>query len=337
VLTEHAFASDQLESILDRIATSDYQTDWGSRGIPQSGAKYDPNSYSQGSVWGTSTAGTALAFWIEHRPTTALPIWRSLLPWSSLDSLGHMHEALAGDFYHEEFESVPEQTWSSATFLTSAVRGMLGLTADSETNRISFVPHMPPDWPQISVKNIRVRESPLGLILTQSETTTELRVSNIGAPVKMRFSPQIPFGATLDEADVNGKPIAASLETNSQDSHAKVELDLPSGETRLTIKYSGGVSVMIPPQVPVVGDSSRGIKITGLHWNEKKLILQADVLASDTSLMLLTPWQVADVQGASFEAIGQNLYRLSVRAAGKPDAARSYCHRTVVVTFAANR
>jgi glycogen debranching enzyme len=338
VLSEHVFALAQVDQILDRIATSDYQTDWGSRSMAQSAATYDPNSYSQGSVWGTSTAETALAFWVEHRPATAMPMWRALLPWSSLDSLGHMHEALAGDFYHEELESVSEQTWSSATFLTSAVRGMLGLTIDAEAKQISFIPHIPADWPKISVKNIRVRESELGLILTQSETTTELQVSNNGGPVKMLFSPQIPFGATLDAADANGKPIDATLEANSQDTHATLKVGLPAGETRLRIKYSGGVSLMIPPQKPIVGDASRGIKITGLHWNEKNLVLQADVLGDQISTFTLrTPWQVVGVQGASFEAIGQNLYRLSIGAAGESAAAGSYQHSTVVLAFAGNR
>jgi hypothetical protein len=244
-----------------------------------------------------------------------------------------MHEALAGDFYHEEFESVPEQTWSSATFLASAVRGMLGLTVDAETNRISFAPHMPPDWPRISVKNIPVRVSQLGLILTQSETTTELQVRNDGALVKMLFTPQIPFGATLDAADLNGKPIAASLEANPQDTHAKVELDLSTGETRLTIRYSGGVSLMLPSQLPMLGDSSTGIKITGLRWDQGKLILQADVRSAYTSTFTLrTPWHVADVLGASCEVTGRNLYRLSIAATREP-AARAYRHGTVIVTF----
>lgn len=333
VLSEHVFALAQVEQILDRIATSDYQTDWGSRSIAQSAATYDPNSYSQGSVWGISTAETALAFWTEHRPATAMPMWRVLLSWSSLDSLGHMHEALAGDFYHEEFESVPEQTWSSATFLTSAVRGMLGLTIDAEAKQISFIPHIPADWSKISVKNIRVRESQLGLILTQSETTTELQVSNKGGPVKMLFSPEIPFGATLDATDANGKPIDASLEANSQDTHATLKVDLPAGETRLRIRYSGGVSVIIPSQALTAGDPSTGIKITGVRWNGEKLIVQADIPSTRTSVFALrTPWKVVGVLGATLEGSERNLYRLSM-GVGRPATVGGYQHGTVVVTF----
>ena len=77
----------------------------------------------------------AEAFWRDHRPETAASTWNSLLPWFRLDSLGYMHEVLAGNLFHPEVESVPEQTWSSAGFLhatgagSSASRSMPHSTA----------------------------------------------------------------------------------------------------------------------------------------------------------------------------------------------------------------
>jgi glycogen debranching enzyme len=338
VLAPYLLTMDQIDSPLDRIAGSDYQTDWGSRSVPQGSVAYDPNSYSLGSVWGISTAETASAFWAAHRPATALSIWQALLSWSSLDSLGHMHETLAGDFYHEEFESVPEQTWSSAMFLMAAVSGMLGLNADAEENQLSFIPHLPPSWEKISLKNIRIRDTQISLSVTQSETLTELKVNNDGGPIKMLFSPQIPFGATLGEVDVNGSSFAASLESDHQDSHATVKLNLPSGETRVIIRYFGGVSLILPRRQPGLGDSSSEMKVTGLYWNEKKLVLRADVLSAQTSsLTMRSPWQVLEVQGALFEMIGQDLYRLSIGGSGQGSPPGCYEHRTVVVSFAANR
>ena len=116
VVREGLFSAEQRAIALDQIATSDFQTDWGTRSKSSTDPTYDPNLYASGSVWALGTAGVASAMWADHRPATALPIWSALVPWSSLDSPGHMHEVLAGDFYHEELESVPEQTWSSAAF-----------------------------------------------------------------------------------------------------------------------------------------------------------------------------------------------------------------------------
>jgi hypothetical protein len=44
-----------------------------------------------------------------------------------------------------------------------------------------------------------------------------------------------------------------------------------------------------------------------------------------------------EVQGAAFEMIGQGLYRLSIGGSGQGASAGSYDHRTVMVSFGANR
>ena len=125
-------------ALLDQLATSDFETDWGTRGVAASSPEFDPASYSKGSVSPVGTARVASEFWSNHRPFTAFPIWRGLIPWGTLDSMGHIHELLAGDFYHQQVESVPEQTWSSAALLSSAVQGLLGLEreAQSESSRL---------------------------------------------------------------------------------------------------------------------------------------------------------------------------------------------------------
>ena len=109
VVQQSLFSAEQRNVVLDQIAGADFQTDWGTRSKAESDPTYDPNSYAGGSVWGLGTSGVASTYWSEHRPATAFAIWRALVPWSSLDSPGHLHEVLAGDFYHEEVESVPEQ------------------------------------------------------------------------------------------------------------------------------------------------------------------------------------------------------------------------------------
>ncbi len=92
------FAAPRIKRVIEflRVASSDFQTDWGTRGRASSASTYDPNSHASGSVWGIGTSDMAATFWSEHRPATALSIWNALVPWTSLDSLGLMHEALAG-------------------------------------------------------------------------------------------------------------------------------------------------------------------------------------------------------------------------------------------------
>ena len=107
---------EQNGDILDALASPDFQTDWGVRSMSAASTEFDPNSYAKGSVSALGTSSVSLAFWNSHRSVIAQQIWDGLLPWHTLDSEGHIHEVAAGDFYHPEMESVPEQTWSSAGF-----------------------------------------------------------------------------------------------------------------------------------------------------------------------------------------------------------------------------
>jgi hypothetical protein len=285
-------------------------------------------------VWGISTAAVASAFWDAHRPATALPIWNSLVLWSSLDSLGHMHEALAGDYYHEELESVPEQTWSSAAFLTSTVHGLLGLEIDSESREIVFSPHLPATWGTLTLGNVAMRESRINLSLTRSDGEISLYVQNDGSSVKMRFAPEIPPGARLLDARSENKRIAASVDSHRQDNHAKIEFQLPHGNTKVSLRYVGGVSLIVPSQQPKLGDPSRGIKVTGVKLDRSAYTIDADFVPSTQStLELKTPWSIHSVQGAALEHLPDGLYQLKINLPEARSPVTTYHHAIVVVNF----
>jgi glycogen debranching enzyme len=338
VIDETLLPAAKRNSLLDQLASADFQTDWGTRGQAASASTYDPNSYSSGSVWATGTSETATAFWAEHRPAIALPIWSTLIPWSSLDSLGHMHEALAGDYYHEEQESVPEQTWSSAAFFTAAVNGLLGLHIDGVSNRVTFAPHLPPGWDAITLRNLHVGASEITIHMIQSINDVRLQIQNDGSPVEIAFDPEIPFGAKLEGAQLGSRPITATLQGNSQDTHAEVEFSLPRGNTLLTISYTGGGVAIIPalPQ-PMIGDPSNAIKITGVNLNNHVYTVDFDYLPSAVSTFeLRTPWAIKDAQGATFEAVAPAVYRVTVSAHASEKGLHLYQHGKATLTFASD-
>jgi glycogen debranching enzyme len=288
------FSADQRASGLNQLAAADFQTDWGTRGRPSTDARYDPNAYASGSVWAIGSAEAASAFWAEHRPLTALPIWQALVPWSTLDSLGHMHETLAGDLYHEEIESVPEQTWSSASFFTATVRGLLGLKVDGVARRVVFAPHLPANWGSVVVRHVHVANSELTLKMTQSVSEIELQVENRGTPVTLEFNPQLPLGAT-----------GTQVQQNQQDTHARVEFAIPAGASTHTIRFSGGVAIIVPVPQPQSGEPSRGMKLTGATLRDRVLTLELDrVSESAADFELRTPWKIAEATGAGFTSDG---------------------------------
>jgi hypothetical protein len=333
-LRSFVFTPQQRASLLDQLASYDFQADWGTRGTASSAGTYEPNSYGSGSVWALGTAATASAFWAEHRPATALPIWGALVPWTSLDSLGHMPETLAGDYYHEELESVPEQTWSSAAFFTTTVSGLLGLHVDSRLQQVSFAPHLPPSWNEVTVRHLRVGGSEITLNMTQSADEIRLQMQNAGAPVQMVFDPELPFGATLRGVQIGNRSINAKLEQNPQDTHAKVDFTLPAGSTLLTLDYRGGIAIVAPSWRPAIGEPSGAIKITALSLSGRVLVIELDhLISASSSFELRTPWVIKDIQGAALEPVGPSVYRVTLSARTRDAEPHSYQRSKVILRF----
>ena len=318
-IVQRIFSPEQTDELLDEIASSDFQTDWGTRAIAARSSIYDPNSYGKGSVWALGTSGTATTFWQEHRPTTAFAIWNAIRRWDSLDSLGHIHEVLAGNYYHEQTESVPEQTWSSAGLLDAAVTGLLGLKVDGSQNRVVFAPHLPANWGHTSVENIRLPHSTLEFEVSQDMHGVDLDVRNEGAPAKVVFEPEIPMGAERIEAQCDDRSVTAQPEVFSEDEHVRVEIEAPSGGRRCHIQFAGGVSLFTKQPTPQLGDTSTAIKITQVHLRSDKLYINADVHASgNTVFFIQTPWKVGTIKGATVSPVSEGRYKVTVLPSAEP-------------------
>jgi glycogen debranching enzyme len=338
LVAAHILDQRRSNALLDRLATSDFETDWGTRGVAASSTEFDPASYSKGSVSPVGTARVASEFWSNHRPFTAFPIWSGLLPWGTLDSMGHIHELLAGDFYHQQVESVPEQTWSSAALLSSAVQGLLGLETEAQANRLKFSPHLPANWGSISVRNIKISGGNMEMTLTRVRTGLELEMENSGSPVDLLWAPEIPFGAHLSGAELDGKPVHALREEHAQDTHATLKFTVPHGKSHCLIRYEGGVSLSVPPASPLLGEPSKQIKITSVAYNAASLVLDADVSrdALNSTIELRTDEKVLKVRGAKLTLVSDGIYDLLVDLPGNSTpAAGEYRHTEIVVDLLA--
>jgi glycogen debranching enzyme len=175
-----ASTREQTSATLDMLATPAYLTPWGLRGKPTTAPDYDPAGYAKGSVWAVSTAGAAEMMWRAHRPDVANALWQSLVPWASVDSLGHMHEVMSGSLFTPQRESVPEQTWSSSAFLSAAIHGMLGLESDGQKNVLHFEPQVPATWRSFRIEHVRVGNSIVDLNWHSENGHFTLDVQNVG-------------------------------------------------------------------------------------------------------------------------------------------------------------
>jgi hypothetical protein len=253
-----------------------------------------------------------------------------------LDSLGHIHEVLAGNFFHPEMESVPEQTWSSAGFLHATVHGLFGLEVDAPERKLTLAPHLDPRWDEVSLEQIAVGDTRVSAKMEQKAGEMDVALSATGEAVHVSFAPQIALGAEGPHATLEGRNIPATVERHAQDEHARVEIDVPAGATvHCQIVYSGGVRVVAPVRRPAIGDSSEGLKLTGVHLDGRRLTLDADVAApEEASVEVQTPWKIEGVQGGSAISLADGWTRVTF--ADVPTSAQpTYVHHRLSVELQA--
>jgi glycogen debranching enzyme len=335
LITRKVFSAQQNDALLNALASSDFQADWGMRGVAASSEDFDPYSYATGSISALGTTEAAVTFWQEHRPNIAFAVWSSILPWNTLDSLGHIHEVLAGTYYHEQMESVPEQTWSSAGLLDAASRGLLGLDIQGATNSIHLTPHLPVEWNQISVENVHLPHSMLAFTISQNMNDIDLEVKNEGSATKMLFEPQIPMGARLLGAEFQGRAIAADTESFPEDEHAKVTLDAPAGTSHCHLRWDGGLSVILNRPVLHVGDPSREMKLTSLHLQDRTLSIEADIQPhGNNTFRIKTPWKITSNEGATVQSLPDDQYQITIAPGSAQVNPVGYTHTHLELTFA---
>ncbi len=313
LLVQQVFSPEQNKTLLSQLASANFQTDWGIREVAASSKDYNPYSYGAGSVSALGSAEVAITFWQAHRPETAWALWNGIAQWGSLDSPGHIHEVLAGNFFHEETESVPEQTWSSAGFLDATVRGLFGLEIDGVANNVRFAPHIPAEWDHVTLENICLPHSTLGFEVKQSMTDLDVDIRNQGSPTTVTFEPQIPLGAELVGSDFNGTKIVAATKLFSGDEHAKMTISVPPGASHLQVRYQGGISLMQNHPVLHVGDSSSQLKIVEVRFHSHVLSIEADLgPGGENKLKIRTPWKITAHQGGNVNSLSPYVDEISI-------------------------
>lgn len=332
---ERIFSPQQNERLLDQIASAIFQTDWGTRGIGSDSTIYAPWSYATGSIFAVHSTQSALTFWQAHRPQVAWSIFRGIVPWSTLDAPGHMHEVLAGNYLRPQTESVPEQTWSSAGLLDAGVRGLFGIEVDAARNALGLHPHMPAEWDEMSAQNIHLPHSTLDFTLHHDAVSVDLNLRNSGESATVDFSPEIPLGADVIEAQCGGSKVEVRTITFGQDTHAQLALTAAHGASHCHLRLAGGVSILLPAADAQIGDASRAIKLTRLHLQGRTLSIDADAHAQGAQrFRLRTAWQIASARGASVKHLADETYEVDLQTSSNKAQENGYSSRHVDVDFA---
>ena len=142
---------------IQQLTDADQQTDWGMRIISNRSAVFSGGGYHYGSVWPLFTGWASVAEYRYHQEFPAYENLRANALLALDGSLGHVTEVLSGDYYQPLATSSPHQIWSAAMVVSPLLKGMFGLEKDATKKTLTFVPHVPANWTNFKINNVRRR------------------------------------------------------------------------------------------------------------------------------------------------------------------------------------
>jgi len=173
--------------MLNRWASPEFSTDWGTRDLSPSVSFYDPISYHQGTVWPLFTGWVALS---EYRNGRSLSGYSHLMQNADLtwaQDLGAVTELLSGEFYRWLGRSTSHQLWSSAMVVTPTVRGMFGLEWNAAENTLTVTPSLPAQWNEAKILGVPLNQSRVGVEIRRNGSSLAVRLTGEGSKaIKLR-------------------------------------------------------------------------------------------------------------------------------------------------------
>lgn len=294
---------DKAEAMINQLADYDYAADWGMRIISAKEPRYNPGGYHFGAVWPLFTGWASVAEYRYHR---AVPAYSNLRANSLLafdGSLGHVTEVLSGDYYQQLSTSSPHQIWSAAMVVSPMLRGMLGLKQDALSRRLVFAPETPANWTDFRVRNIQIGDTSLDLTYRKTQESITLEIQSWGRnEIFLEFSPALSLRAEILGTDLNGHQIHTKTDANSEDQHVTAGFRVPQGSSTLRIRIKNDFGLDISPDMPPLGSSSRGLRITSETWSANRDVLTlgvSGIAGAEYDVIVWNPAQIASVEGAT--------------------------------------
>ena len=163
--------------MMNRWASNEFSTDWGTRDLSPKVSFYDPISYHQGTVWPLFTGWVSLS---EYRNGRSLAGYVHLmqnvdLTWAQ--DLGAVTELLSGEFFAPLGRSTSHQLWSSAMVISPVMRGIFGVEWNAAAKTLSVTPSLPADWEQAKLRRVPLGDARLDVVMTRDGSSLAVRVS----------------------------------------------------------------------------------------------------------------------------------------------------------------
>jgi len=324
-------------AMIAELAQPEHEADWGMRIISSRAAKYSAGGYHFGSVWPLFTGWASVGEYRYHRTQPGYSNLRanSLL---ALDgSLGHVTEVLSGDYYQPLSTSSPQQIWSAAMVISPLLRGLFGLSADAGAKRLVFAPHVPADWTEFTLDNVRVGASSLRITYHKTANEITIKVTRTGSgDCRLDFSPAVSLRAQVAEAEMNGRRVPFQINKSDVDQHVSLRVPVNLGANTLRIRLKDDFGLSLPQALPALGSPSQGFRVISESWAPARDSLTLEVSGAAGRQYEIGMWyaaQVTSVEGAELVPIKAGVENSSIRVNIPPSISEPYPREKIVIHF----
>ncbi len=298
------------KSVLEKLATASFLSDWGQRNMSFADPRYKEGSYHVGSAWPFLTAAPMLAQFRDGNPVEGLLIWRSMLALRNFDAPGDLPESLSGSYFRLLDEGVPHQMFSELTAVPGLVEGVMGIDPDVPRRTLAWRPQLPPSWPRAAVRAFPFGPEAIDFSLRQSPGKLQASIRATAAasaaqPLQLRFAPALPMGASVISVTQDSRPLRFTV----QDLGSEVRVNLAIRFTRsaqIEVRYRGGVALEPHWQPLLAGDRSRNLHVLRYAYRAGMVTMTVEGRPGRSYLVrAYTFWKLTALAGARVQS-GRN-------------------------------
>jgi len=320
--------------MISQLADSDHQTDWGMRIISNRATRFSGGGYHYGSVWPLFTGWASVGEYRYHR---ALPAYENLRANALLaldGSLGHVTEVLSGDSYEPLSTSSPHQIWSAAMVVSPLLKGMFGLEKDATNKTLTFAPHVPANWTNFKINNVRVGDSVLNLSFQKTLDEITLEVTRTGGECLLDFEPALANTALVGRVSVNGRPSTYDQRMLAEHHHLRIKVALKDGKNVVHIPVASDFGVSYAFRLPGLGSASSDLRILSANMEDVTApmeLVTAGRAGATYDLAVWNPGMIESVRGAELVKDASGGTNVRIHFEGKEG--EEYPHQRVVIFF----
>ena len=323
---------------LRQLSAPEIATDWGMRIISNRAPVYSGGGYHYGSVWPLFTGWASVA---EYRYHQELPAYENLRGNALLaldGSLGHVAEVLSGDYYQPLSTNSPHQIWSAAMVVSPVLRGMFGLERDAAKKSLKVVPHIPADWTDFKLNNVRVGDSRVDLSYHKALGEMALEATRTGGECTLDFEPELASSTLVERVEANGRLQAFDQEIDTEHHHLKIQFGLKEGRNTVHIRVQRDFGVAYDFRLPALGSKSEDLRVLSETVRDGFAPMELETQGRPGATYEMTIWNPAlidSVEGAELvkDASGGAKLRIHFQQARDQE----YEHQRVMIHFHAPR